>query len=166
MYIHGMTLLRFVIVVALAVWIGALVFFPVVAQTAFSILPSAHLAGLVVRGSLIQLHWIGITCGVVFLICSLIYNRVALGQARAFAASHILVLLMIALTAISQLWIIPRMDLLRISTGEISLLPISNPVREQFDSLHAWSVRIEQAVLVLGLIVLYSIAQRFSSSRA
>ena len=161
-----MSFLRFLALLALTTWLGALIFFPVVAQTSFSVLPSAHLAGLVVRNSLIDLHWMGIFSGVTFLACSLIYNRVALGRARIFALSHILVVLMLALTAISQFAIIPRMDVLRISAGEVSALPPSNPIRSQFDSLHAWSTRIEVTVLVLGLVVLFAVARRFSASRS
>ena len=51
-----MTFLRFLMLLALVVWLGALIFFPVVAQTSFTVLPSAHLAGLVVRGTLLTLH--------------------------------------------------------------------------------------------------------------
>jgi hypothetical protein len=73
---------------------------------------------------------------------------------------------MLALTAISQFAIIPRMDVLRITAGEIDILPAGNPIRAQFDSLHAWSVRIETIVLLLALIVLYAIARRWSCPRA
>jgi Domain of unknown function (DUF4149) len=166
MYIHPMAILRFFLLLAMAVWVGALVFFPVVAQTSFAVLPSTHLAGLIVRSSLIRLHWIGLACGIVFLIGSSIYNRAAIGRVRAFRKTHLLVLLMLALTAVSQFLIIPKMDILRISPGEINLLTPTNPLRVQFDSLHAWSVRVEEAVLLLGLVVLYSLAQRFSSLRA
>ena len=161
-----MTLLRFVMLLCLTVWIGALGFFPVVAQTSFTVLPSTHLAGLVVRDTLIDLHWMGMFAGITFLICSLIDNRVTVGRPRALALSNILIAFMIALTAVSQFAIIPRMDVLRITAGEISMLPVSNPVRAEFDSLHAWSTRIEMAVLLLGLFVLYSVARRFSNSRA
>lgn len=161
-----MTILRFLILLSLAIWLGALIFFPVVAQTSFTVLPSTHLAGLVVRNSLIALHWVGLFAGIIFLACSLIYNRFALGRFRVFSASHILVVIMLALTAISQFKIIPRMDVLQITAGEISALPASNPMRAQFDSLHAWSTRIEMTVLLLGLIVLYSVARRFSTSRS
>jgi hypothetical protein len=161
-----MSLLRFLILLSLTVWIGALIFFPVVAQTSFTVLPSAHLAGLVVRDTLIDLHWIGIVAGIVFLVCSLIYHSVTVGRPRIFAVSHILIVFMLALTAISQFAIIPRMDMLRIAAGEVSVLPASNPMRAQFDSLHAWSTRIEMTVLVLGLVVLYSVAGRFSRSRS
>lgn len=77
-----------------------------------------------------------------------------------FAARNLLVALMIALTAVSQWRVIPRMDVLQASAQEISLLASKDPLRAQFDYLHAWSVRIEQTVLVLGLIVLYSLARR------
>jgi hypothetical protein len=73
---------------------------------------------------------------------------------------------MIALTALSQFAIIPRMDVLRVTVGDISALAGGNPMRAQFDSLHAWSTRIEMAVLILGLVVLYSVGRRFSTSRA
>jgi hypothetical protein len=161
-----MTFLRFVLLLALVVWLGALIFFPVVAQTAFTVLPSTHLAGLVVRNSLIDLHWMSLVAGSIFLICSLIYNRMSVGRFRVFAPSHVLVVIMLALTAISQFKIIPRMDALRISAGEIGALPPDNPIRAQFDSLHVWSTRVETAVLLLGLIVLYSVTRRFSASHA
>jgi len=151
---------------SLAAWLGALIFFPVVAQTSFSALPSAHLAGRVVRGSLLKLHWMGIGCGVVFLACSLLLNRILLGRTRALALSHILVLVMLALTALSQFRIIPSMETLRMVAGEINALTPSDPIRMQFDALHVWSIRIEGTVFVLGVIVLYLLSRRFVSSRA
>jgi Domain of unknown function (DUF4149) len=159
-YHFRMNFLRFMMFLALAAWLGALIFFSFVARTAFSALPSPHLAGLVVRGSLLRLHWIGLVCGMVFLLCSLIGERITRGRARVFAARNLLVALMIALTAVSQWRIIPRMDVLQGSVQQISLVASSDPVRAQFDYLHAWSVRIEQTVLVLGLVVLYSLTRK------
>src|SRR6266700_7360051 len=164
-YYSRLNLLRFLMLLALSVWLGGLIFFPVVAQTAFSALLSTHLAGLVVRSSLLKLHWMALGAGVVFLTSSLIHNRTTHGSSRAFQITHLLVLTMLALTAISQFKIIPSMDTLRASAGEIASLPADNPIRVQFDSLHAWSTRIEQTVLVLGLIVLYSTSRRFGSSQ-
>jgi uncharacterized membrane protein YhhN len=161
-----MSLLRFPILLCLSVWLGALIFFPVVAQTSFSLLPSAHLAGIVVRGSLINLHWIGLGCGVVFLISSLIYNRTAFGDARTLSLPHAAIGVMLALTAISQFMIIPRMDTLRVQAGQIATLAADNPIRQSFDSLHAWSTRVETIVLLLGLFVLFMTSRRMASSRA
>jgi hypothetical protein len=157
--------LRFLMLLTLAIWLGALVFFPVVAYTAFSALPSTHLAGLVVRGSLIKLHWMAFGCGIIFLISSLIYDRAALGRARPLALSHILIVAMLTLTAISQFRIIPRMETLRLAAGEINTLAVGDPAHVEFESLHVWSTRVEGAVLVLGLILLYATSRRMASTR-
>jgi uncharacterized protein DUF4149 len=150
---------------ALAVWLGALVFFPFVAATAFSALPTMHMAGLVVRGSLLKLHNMGFVCGAIFLVCSLICNRVLLGRARVFAISHVLIVLMMALTAVSQFRIIPQMESLRVAAGEIDQLVPADPIRVQFDSLHVWSTRVEGAVLVLGIVLLYLTSKRLATTR-
>ena len=150
---------------ALAVWLGALIFFPFVAATAFAVLPATHMAGLVVRGSLLNLHTIAFICGGVFLVCSLLHNHVLLGRLRLLAFSHILIILMLALTAISQFRIIPQMESLRVVAGEINRLAPADPIRVQFDSLHVWSTRVEGAVLLLGIIVLYLTARRLSATR-
>ena len=141
-----MNFLRFLMLLAIAIWLGALIFFPVVAQISFTALPSPHLAGLVVRNSLIALHWMGMGAGIVFLACSLAENRFAHGHFSSLRSSHSLVIVMFALTAISQFKIIPEMDVLRMRAGEISQLSGVDPVRRQFDSLHVWSTRIESII--------------------
>ena len=158
-----MNLLRFLVLLALAVWIGALVFFSVVAQISFSTLPSVHLAGLVVRNSLVALHWMGMPAGGLFLASSLLENRLARGSWAALYTTHLIIAIMIALTAISQFKIIPRMDQLRLVAGEIASLPAGDALRIQFDSLHAWASRLEGTVLVLGIFVLYLTTRRLAS---
>jgi hypothetical protein len=155
-----MSFLRFLMFLALVVWLGGLIFFPVVAQTAFAVLPTRHLAGSVVGRSLGILQWMAVISGIVFLASSLIYNRLSTGSPHVFAVRHILICLMLALTLISQFAIIPRMDTLRASLpGEIDTVPLDNPARMQFDSLHVWSTKIEQGVLVLGVVLIYLTAQ-------
>jgi uncharacterized membrane protein len=157
-----MSLLRFLMLLSLVVWIGGLIFFAfVLAPTAFSVLPTTHLAGNVVGRALGKLHWIAIVSGIVYLISSLLYGRITDGTAHVFAARHVLICLMLALTLISQFGIIPRMDVLRASLGEVSAVPIDNPLRVQFDALHVWSTRVESAVLLLGLVVSYLTAKKF-----
>jgi hypothetical protein len=158
-----MSFLRFLMLLSLIVWLGGLIFFPVVAQSAFSVLPSRHLAGSVVGRSLGILHWMGIISGVVFLASSILYSRLSTGTAHLFAARHVLICLMLALTLISQFAIIPRMDTLRASVGEIDSVPSDNPARMQFDGLHIWSTRIEQAVILLGLVAAYLTANAFTA---
>jgi uncharacterized membrane protein len=74
---------------------------------------------------------------------------------------HVLLCLMLALTLVSQFGIIPRMDVLRASLGDVRSAPIDNPERIQFDALHVRSTRIEGAVLLLGLVVVYMTAKSF-----
>ncbi len=159
-----MSFLRFLMLLSLVVWIGGLIFFAfVLAPTAFNIpavLPNTHLAGSVVRIALSKLHWIAIVSGIVFLISSLLYSRLTDGTAHVFAARHVLLCAMLVLTLVSQFGIMPRMDTLRASLGEVSAAPIDNPERIQFDALHVWSTRVESAVLLLGLVVAYLTAQQ------
>jgi uncharacterized membrane protein len=158
-----MSFLRFLMLLSLVVWIGGIIFFAfVLAPTAFNIpavLPNTHLAGNVVRVALSKLHWIAIGSGIVFLMSSLLYSRLTDGTAHVFAARHILLCLMLALTLVSQFGIMPRMDVLRASIGEVSAAPIDNPERIQFEALHVWSTRVEGAVLLLGLVVVYLTAR-------
>jgi|SRR5579872_2579861 len=158
-----MSFLRYLMLLSLIVWLGGLIFFAfVLAPTAFSVLPSRHLAGTLVGRTLGPLHWMGIFSGIVFLASSMLYNRLTKGTPHAFAASHILIILMLGLTLISQFGIIPRMDTLRASIGEIDSVPPDNPARMQFDALHVWSTRIESGVFLLGLVVVYLTAAALS----
>jgi uncharacterized membrane protein len=156
-----MSFLRFLMLLSLVVWIGGLIFFAfVLAPTAFTVLPTTHLAGNVVGRALSKLHWIAIGSGIVFLISSLLYSRITDGAAHVFAARHVLLCLMLALTLVSQFGIMRRMDTLRVSLGDVNSAPIDNPDRIQFEALHVWSTRVEGAVLLLGLVVVYVTAQQ------
>ena len=149
---------------SLVAWIGGLIFFAfVLAPTAFQVLPNTHLAGNVVGRALGKLHWIAIVSGIVFLVSSLLYSRLTDGTAHVFAARHIVICLMLGLTLLSQFWIIPRMDTLRASIGDFAVVPLTNPVRVQFDALHVWSTRVEGAVLLLGLLAIYLTAAGFTA---
>lgn len=151
-----MSFLRFLMILALVVWLGGLIFFAfVVAPTLFTVLPTRHLAGSVVGSALTKLHWMGIVSGLIFLMSSLIYARLTTGAAHPLAARHLLLYLMLALTAVSQFGITPKMATLRSTMGEIDRVPLTDPARAAFDALHVWSTRLEGGVLLLGLIVVY-----------
>jgi hypothetical protein len=148
---------------SLILWLGGLIFFAfIVAPAAFAVLPTRHLAGNVVARSINGLHWIGIIAGVVYALSSILYARITTGTPHVFAARNAIIILMLALTLISQFGIIPRMDALRASIGEIDSVPPENPVRMQFDGLHVWSTRLEAGVLLLGLVAAYLTASAFS----
>src|SRR5215471_18743022 len=100
-----MTFLRFLMLLSLVVWLGGVMFLAfVVAPTAFSpgLLPTRHLAGAVVGRCLTALHWTGIISGIVFLLASMLYSRMTIGNAHPLAARHLLIAIMLLLTVISQ----------------------------------------------------------------
>ena len=76
-----------------------------------------------------------------------------------------MVLLMLVLTAVSQFYVIPKMEKLR---PQMAGYPYATPLpdrekeaqaaRQEFDSLHHWSTRIESTVLIFGLIALFYFA--------
>lgn len=146
---------------ALGIWLGALLLFVQVAAVAFGALPplflnpaeGIHGAGLVVGGTLRHLHYMGLTCGVLFLIFSFLLR----GRVRwhSVVPQAVLVLCMVLLTAYSQFSIIPRMDTAQESVGGnvgIAALPESSPARALFDKLHRESVHVEGLVLILGFV--------------
>jgi uncharacterized membrane protein len=149
---------------ALIVWIGGIIFFAFVeAPTLFTVLPTTHLAGDVVSASIAKLHWMGLISGLVFLICSLFYNQLTHARPKPFAAAHILIVMMLLLTAISQFRVTPKMRNLRAEMQAVDRLP-GNDSRAEFDRLHAWSTRLEGGVLLLGIGVVVLTARRNSSN--
>jgi hypothetical protein len=154
-----MWLLRTVMLLALIVWIGGIIFFAfVMAPTLFTVLPTTRLAGDVVSPTLSKLHWMGLISGVLFLLCSFLYNWRKYAQLRLFTTTHVFVVFMLGLTALSQFGITARMRELRSNPQGLDALS----TRTEFDRLHAWSTRTEGAVLVLGLGVVALTARRFS----
>jgi uncharacterized membrane protein len=158
-----MSFLRYLMLLSLIAWLGGLIFFSfVVAPAAFAVLPTRHLAGSVVARSLTSLHWIGIVSGLVFLATSMLYARLHEGSAHPVAVRHVLIMVMLLLTCISQFGITPRMHALRTAVGEIDNVSLSDPARIQFNALHVWSTRLEGGVFFLGLVVAYLVAQRLA----
>jgi len=157
-----MSFLRFLMLLALVVWVGGIIFLAFVeAPTAFTpgLLPTRHLAGSSVGRSLDLLHAMGIVSGFVFLIASMVYCRMSAGNPRPLALRHLLIVLMLALTMISQFAISPRMHALRAQAGVIDSLALNDPVRAEFDRLHVWSENFEGVVLLLGLVAVFRTAQ-------
>jgi Domain of unknown function (DUF4149) len=158
------TLFHSLVYLVLGLWLGALVFFAaVLAPIAFSQLPplfaapaaGIHAAGMVVGGSLVRLHWIGLFCGLIFLVVSV----VARAHYRTIIPQAVLVLVMMLLTAYSQFSIIPRMDTARDSVGgNVEAVAANNPGRQIFDRLHQRSVHVEVLVLLCGVGALVATA--------
>jgi hypothetical protein len=117
------------------------------------------MAGTIVGRSLDLLHYMAIASGIIFLISSMLYSRILTGNPRIMAARHLLIVLMLLLTSISQFAISPKMHVIRNQVGVIDYVPLDNPQRREFDRLHVWSEKFEEAILLLGLVALYTTAQ-------
>jgi uncharacterized membrane protein len=155
-----MSILRFLMLLSLVVWLGGITFFAfVLAPTVFTVLPTRELAGTVVNRTLPILHWMGVVSGIVFLVTSMTYSAMTTGSARALAPRHILILLMLILTLVSMFVVSSRMMVLRAEMGVIDTVPQDDPRRVEFNQLHHWSTRIEGSVYLIGLVVLYLTAK-------
>lgn len=155
--------LRTIEFLALSLWLGSDVFLSfVVAPGAFQVLPSRDAAGTVVGYSLTRMHLGGIALGLILLVTRCIRT----GKSSAlFAASAVCVLLMVALTAISQFTVSARMAALRVQMGSIQATAAGNPVLEQFGRLHLVSVLLESGVLLAGFAAMFLMVRELGSPR-
>ena len=148
-------LVRSIVWLALILWLGGLFFFPVAAAAAFSTLADTHAAGTIVARCLGVLHHEGLVTGCIILVFLVIgrarnvYNR---GVKMALAVTVI----MMGLTAFSQFWIIPHMERDRIAVGgAIDNVPPTEPHHADFNRLHRSSVRLEEAVMLGGIVLVF-----------
>lgn len=147
------TLLRTLLFLALIVWIGAEIFFPVVAAVTFNSLPgSTHTAGTIVGELLRILHGMGIVCGFVLLALMALAPAWNIYKPRAVLAPMVLLVLMLACTAYSQYGIIPAMERDRAAAGgAIDTSDTTNPTTIHFNRLHNRSEHVEGVILLLGI---------------
>lgn len=161
------TILRTLLYLALIVWLGAEIFFPVVAAITFMTLqPDTHTAGTIVGHLLRILHGMGLVSGLVALALLALAPAWQIYKPRAVLAPMLLLIVMLACTAYSQYSIIPAMERDRIAAGgDVNAADESNPARIHFNKLHVWSERVEEAVLLLGLATVVFVA-RAETARA
>jgi uncharacterized membrane protein len=147
------TILRYLEFLSLGTWVGGIIFLSfVVAPGAFATLGSRDQAGAVVGMALGRLHWLGVGAGVIYILARALETKslAALGKPAA-----LLVVLMIALTLVSQVGVTSKLAGLRAEMGSVERTPEMSPLRIEFDRLHQWSVRIEGVVLLAGLAALF-----------
>jgi hypothetical protein len=147
------TLLRTLLYLALMVWLGAEIFFPIVAAVTFTTLrPDTHMAGSIVGQLLRIMHEMGLVSGILALAMLALSPVASVYEQRKVFAPMALLLLMVGLTLYSQFSIIPAMERDRIAAGGvIDAADAANPSRIAFEKLHRQSEYVEEAVLLLGL---------------
>ncbi len=153
------TLTRTSVALVIVLWLGAELFFPVVAWVAFRVLPDPHTAGLMVRSCLLILHQEGLVAGGLLLLLF-----IAAAATRAYEQRVIGPVLcttaMLLLTAFSQWNVMPRMERDRLAVGgDTNAAPRADPHRLDFERLHVASVRLEGGVLAAGLVMVVLLAR-------
>lgn len=143
-------------------WVGGLFFFAfVLAPVAFHRLPNTHEAGLVVGGTLSILHWIGLGGGILFYLATgILWLRAEVPARVAFAIEMTLTGVMLAVTAYSQLSVLPAMERDRVQVGGIiEAVNNADPARTDFERRHVLSERLEGLVLLCGIGVVLMLAR-------
>jgi hypothetical protein len=159
-----MNFLKFLMLLALCLWLGGILFFSAVeAPLILSHVHDRTVGGEIINRSLAQLHWLGMISGLVFLLASLVRGFLASENKKLFTPSNVIVLVMLASTAVSQYFILPAIAQLR--AVQSTAVPADAVAAARFQHLHSWSVGLEAAVLFLGFLVLYLQASDAGSRR-
>lgn len=154
------TLLRTLLWMAVIVWLGGLLFFPITAWAAFSTISDTHAAGTIVAKCLNVLHHEGEVASVLIILLLAIGRVSRVFQPGTAVVGIIVTLIMVGLTAFSQFVIIPKMESYRIAAGgAIDSVPQSDPRHQGFDRLHRTSERVEETVMFGGIILVILFAR-------
>jgi hypothetical protein len=155
------TLLRSLLYLALIVWLGAEIFFPVVAAVTFqTLLPNTHMAGSIVGELLRILHGIGLVSGMVGLALLALVPAFGLYKPKSVLVPMALVVLMMGCTVYSQFGIIPAMERDRVAAGgAINTLDATNANTIDFNKLHNRSEDVEMAIMLLGVATVVLVAR-------
>lgn len=150
----------------LALWLGAVVFFIAVAQSAFAVLPQRELAGAVVNRTLSILNYGGLGISVILLLTSLVSGK-TIGRFWLWT-ERFLLLLIAAACAVGQFVIGFMLMSIRGQMGgrPIDEIAADDPLRIQFNSLHEWSVWVLMAGMAAALIAFFIISNRKPAAAA
>ncbi|MGC2619657.1 MAG: DUF4149 domain-containing protein [Acidobacteriaceae bacterium] len=147
------TLIRTIVWLALTIWLGGMFFFVVTAAVSFSTIADTHAAGTIVAKCLHVLNQEGLVAGCIIL-AFLVIGRVRRVYMRPKAAI-IVTLVMMALAAFTQFWIMPRMERYRLAAGgAIDNVPDTDARHAGFNRLHHYSEHILEAETLGGIILI------------
>ncbi|MEO8573516.1 MAG: DUF4149 domain-containing protein [Pyrinomonadaceae bacterium] len=143
----------------LSIWLGSAVFFIVVAQSSFAVLPQRELAGAVVSRTLSILNFGGLAIALILIATSFLgsasFRRVSIWTER------FLLLLLAAACAGGQFVIGLWLSMIRGQMARpIDEVPADDPLRMQFDNLHQWSEWVLLAGMIAALIAFFIISRR------
>ncbi len=157
-----MLALRYVYVLALALWLGGMVVLgAVVAPTTFQVLQASVpdsgrvLGGAVFGAILSRFHYVAYGAGAVTLV-SLAAMALLGPRPRGFAARSAIVTLMLLVALYSGFVVLHKVDAIQQEVGGLpSRLPAGDARRIRFDELHQLSTQLMMANIIGALVLLY-----------
>ena len=156
-----MSVLRFVALLALVVWLGGMVVLgALVAPATFQVLQAqAPATGRVLAGALFgdilrRFYVLAYISGAIILVC-LLAMKIIGPEPRGWLLRGAIVVAMLAIAAYAGVPVSREIAGLqsRVS-GPMNALPETDPIRMRFDTLHALSTRLMTANIGLGLVLL------------
>lgn len=157
--------IRAIISLLIVLWLGGILFFPIVAASAFGSLADTHAAGTIVGKCLRILNYEGLVAGVLIVIL-LAVAQIYDALPRSVAPSIIVTLVMLGLTAFLQFSIIPRMENYRIAAGGAINTALNDPNTIAFNRLHHTSVHVLMGTLLAGIVLVVLMAWNYPSATA
>lgn len=157
-----MLALRYVYVLALAIWLGGMVVLgAVVAPTTFQVLQASEpvtgrlLGGAVFAAVLSRFHYVAYGTGALTLLA--LAAMALLGpRPRAFAVRSSIVALMLLIALYSGLVVLREVNAIQQEVGALpSSLPAGDARRTRFDELHQLSTRLMMVNILGALALLY-----------
>lgn len=157
-----MIALRYVYVVALAIWVGGLITLgSIVAPSAFAVLEpevgaaQQSLAAMLVGEVLRRFHLVGYVAGAL-LLSTLLLMKVVGPRPTGFGVRLVMVTAMLAVTLVTGLWVDPQIASMRASIGmPIGTLAPDDARRAQFGRLHGLSTTLMAMTVLGGLVLCY-----------
>lgn len=156
-----LTLLKFVHLGSLFVWLGGIVFFSfVVTPTLFKQLPK-ETTSKVLEALFPKYYFLGYFCGAAALLTHLVLGFQAAGGFSWFFLKLAVLLAMVVLTYYAGLVVFPETHRLKSEIQSKAAEEISPGVQGQFDKLHRISVLLNLSILALGLAFIWLLVLRF-----
>ena len=161
-YNHRMLGLRYLYVLALAVWLGGMVILgAVVAPTTFQVLQASapstgrELGGAVFGAALTRFHYVAYAAGGLLLV-TLAAMRVLGPRPAHVGVRAVIAALMLAVALYSGIVVLRQINAVQVEAGGLpSRLPAGDARRIRFDALHLLSTRLMMFNIAGALVLLY-----------
>jgi hypothetical protein len=155
-----MNLLSDIRLLLLGLWLGSACFFSfAVAPSAFGVLPSRELAGLVVNRTLTIVNYSGFIIGLVLFVSPDVWRQ-NVNRLRLWLEQGSLFLLTAA-CGFGQFVVAAKLSDLRGQIGRpIDEVPMNDPLRIAFNDLHGYSVTILMTAMIAAVIAFFLIVRR------